>query len=119
MCGSEDAIIAIAVAFRVLIARNGNVTAEDVNEDGELVFEFKTVQAINPPKGTENAQPEMRVVDTRRAFRENDRLDLSNSELLGLSVTVTAFFHDLFKAVDEFGQKTLGVSGSAETAAQN
>jgi hypothetical protein len=58
-------------------------------------------------------------VDARRSFREGDRLDLSNSELLGLSVTVTAFFHDLFKAVDEFGQKTLGIAPPASAAAQN
>jgi hypothetical protein len=121
MCGTEDAIIAIAVAFRVLVARNGNVSAEDVNEDGELVFEFKTVQTINPPKSAENAQPEMRVVDTRRVFREGDHIEMSNSELLSLSVTVTAFFHDLFKAVDEYGRKTLGLpdAGTPPPAAQN
>ena len=118
MCSTEDSILAIAVACRVLIVRNGNVTADDVNDDGELVFEFKTVQAVNPPKGTD-AQPEMRVADARRSFREGDRLELSNSELLSLSVTVTAFFHDLFKAVDEFGQKTLGIAVPAGAAAQN
>ena len=109
MCETEDAIIAIAVGLRVLMSRNGSITPEDVNEDGELVFEFKTVQTINhPPRGVENQQPEVRVVDTRRAFRAGDTLELSNSELLSLSVTITAFFHNLFRGVDEYGRKTLG-----------
>jgi hypothetical protein len=111
MSETEDAIIAIAIALRVLVMRNGGVTEEDVNEDGELVFEFKTVQTINPPKGVENQQPEVRIVDTRRAFRVGDHIELSNSEMLGLSVTVTAFFHNLFRAVDEFGRKTLAERG--------
>ncbi|MDR0535051.1 MAG: hypothetical protein LBG65_01630 [Puniceicoccales bacterium] len=115
MCGTEDAIIAIAVAFRVLMTRNGIVAADDVNEDGELVFEFKTVQNI-PPAKEAGAQPEVRVVDLRRVFREGDQLELSNSELLGLSITVTAFFHDLFKAVDEYGARTLGVQPSPDTS---
>ncbi|MDR1498008.1 MAG: hypothetical protein LBS59_06335 [Puniceicoccales bacterium] len=106
MSETEDAVIAIAIALRVLVVRNGAVAEEDVNDDGELVFEFKTVQTINPPKGVEK-QPEVRIVDTRRAFRVGDHIELSNSEMLGLSVTVTAFFHNLFRAVDEFGRKIL------------
>lgn len=108
MCEMEDAIIAIAIGLRVLMTRNGTVATEDLDDDGELVFEFKTVQTINPPKGSEKLQPEVRIVDTRRAFKAGDTLDLSNSEMLSLSVTIASFFHNLFHSVDEFGRKTLG-----------
>ncbi|MDR2863260.1 MAG: hypothetical protein LBV54_05240 [Puniceicoccales bacterium] len=108
MCELEDALIAIAISLRVLMARNGVVAKEDVNADGELVFEFKTVQTINPPKGIENQQPEVRIVDTRRAFHPGDRIELSNSELLSLSITIASFFHNLFRSVDEYGRKILG-----------
>jgi hypothetical protein len=108
ICETEDSLIAIAIGLRVIMMRNGIVATDDVNEDGELVFEFKTVQTINPPKGIDNQQPEVRIVDTRRAFRAGDQLDLSNSELLSLSVTIASFFHNLFRSVDEYGRKTLG-----------
>jgi len=118
MCGSEDALIALAIGLRSLVVRDGEVTAEDVNEDAELVFEFKTVQVIAPPAGAPpDKKPEVRIVDTQRTFRVGDRIDLSNSELLGLAVTVTAFFHDLFRGVDEFGRKTLGDAGGAGVGA--
>ncbi|MDR3227932.1 MAG: hypothetical protein LBT53_00725 [Puniceicoccales bacterium] len=116
MCGTEDAIIAIAIGLRVLALRNGTITEEDVNEDGELVFEFKTVQVINPPSNATEQKPEVRIADTRRTFRVGDRLELANSELLGLSITVTAFFHDLFRAVDEYGVRTVGVAGDGGAA---
>ncbi|MDR1817395.1 MAG: hypothetical protein LBR07_04305 [Puniceicoccales bacterium] len=118
MCGTEDALIALAIGLRSLVVRDGEVTKEDVNEDEELVFEFKTVQVIAPPAdAAPDKKPEVRVVDTRRTFRVGDRIELSNSELLGLSVTVTAFFHDLFQSVDDFGTKTLGKKPAAGAAA--
>jgi hypothetical protein len=116
MCGTEDAIIAIAIGLRVLAARAGEVSADDVDENGELVFELKSVQVVPPAAGAApGTKPEARVVDTRRTFRAGDRLELTNSELLGLSITVTAFFHDLFQAVDEYGMRALG-NGAATGA---
>jgi hypothetical protein len=117
MCGTEDAIIAIAIGLRVLAVRDGEITAEDVDENGELAFEFKSVQVVPPAAGAPADQkPEARIVDTRRSFRVGDRLELTNSELLGLSITVTAFFSDLFHAVDNYGMKVLGNPAGGSTA---
>lgn len=102
----EDAVVALGIALGSLMRRNGVVTAEDVDDDGELAFEFKTVQTIQPLKPED--KPEVRLADTRRAFKVGDTIDLTNSELLSLNVTVADFFHKLFRAVDAFGEKTLG-----------
>ncbi|MDR2982455.1 MAG: hypothetical protein LBV12_09450 [Puniceicoccales bacterium] len=119
MCELEDALIALAIGLRVLMTRNGIVDAADLDGDGELVFEFKTVQTINPPKGAEEQKPEVRIADTRRAFKAGDHIELSNSELLGLSVTIASFFHNLFRSVDEYGRKTLGEPTTPPPAASN
>ena len=106
LCELEDGITNMAIALRSLMQNNGVVTAEDVDDDGELVFEFKTVQTIQPAK--EGERPEVRLADTRRAFKAGDTIDLTNSELLSLNTTVAAFFDALFKSVAAFGKKTMG-----------
>lgn len=106
LCELEDGVTNMAIALRALMRNNGVVAAEDVDDDGELVFEFKTVQTIQPAK--EGDRPEVRLADTRRAFKAGDAIDLSNSELLSLNTTIAAFFDALFKSVAAFGKKTLG-----------
>lgn len=117
-CELEDGITNMAIALRALMRNNGVVTAEDVPADGEidageLVFEFKTVQTIQPAK--EGDRPEVRIVDTRRAFKAGDTIDLTNSELLSLNTTVASFFDALFKSVSAYGKKTIGENGDAKT----
>lgn len=111
ICELEDGITTLAIALRALMQNNGVVTAEDVDEEGELAFEFKTVQMIQPPK--EGEKPEIRLADTRRAFKAGDTIELSNSELLSLNTTVASFFDTLFKSVSAYGKKVLGDGGNA------
>ncbi len=113
----EDAITVLAIALRILMQRNGVVSAEDVDENSELVFEFKMVQTIKPLRPED--KPEVRLADTRRAFKVGDSIDLSNSEILSLNITVADFFHKLFKAVDAYGAKILGKNGTGGTNANN
>ena len=114
MCELEDGLISLAFGLRVMMARGGVVSAEDLGDDGELTFEFKSVQQINPPQGAPaDARPELRLADTRRAFRAGDTVEFTNSEIMGLTVTVASFFHGLFRSVDEFGRRKLGAAASA------
>ncbi len=101
----EDAVISFGIGFGELLRNNGVVSADAADENGELVFEFKTVQVVAPLK--EGDKPEVRLIDTRRAFKVGDQIDLSNSELLSVYVTLTDFFHKLFKAIDGYGVKMI------------
>lgn len=117
MCDLEDGIISFAFGLRVMMGRGGVVAQEDLGEDGELTFEFKSVQQINPPQGAPaDTKPEMRLADTRRTFRAGDTIEFTNSELMGLPVTIASFFHGLFRSVDEFGRRKLGEGAPAPTA---
>lgn len=119
MCELEDGIISLAFGLRVMMGRGGIVEAEDTGDDGELAFEFKSVQQINPPVGApEGTKPELRLADTRRAFRAGDTIEFTNSEIMGLTVTIASFFHGLFRSVDDYGRRTLGAA-SQQTPASN
>lgn len=117
MCELEDGIISLAFGLRIMMGRGGLVSPEDLGDEGELAFEFKTIQQINPPKGApDGTRPELRLADTRRAFRAGDTIEFSNSELMGLSVTVASFFHSLFRSVDDFGRRKIGQDTPAPAA---
>lgn len=120
MCELEDGIISLAFGLRVMMGRGGVVDAEDLGDDGELAFEFKSVQQINPPVGApEGTKPELRLADTRRAFRAGDTIEFTNSEIMGLTVTIASFFHGLFRSVDDFGRRTLGAPAQQSPASHN
>ncbi len=129
VCELEDGIFSLAAALRVL-ARGGLVTNDDITPDGSLTLEFKAMKDVEipaepsaedaaaptPPPGVtlhgagELAKPKMvaRLSDTTRTFKPGEMLDLTDTELLGLNITVTKFVDGLLRSVDHFGRAQLG-----------
>ena len=128
VCELEDGIFSLAAALRVL-ARGGLVTNDDITPDGSLTLEFKAMKDIEvlpetaaeaaaptPPPGVtvhgagEVGKPKTvaRLSDTTRTFKPGEMLDLTDTELLGLNITVTKFVDGLLRSVDHFGRAQLG-----------
>lgn len=129
VCELEDGIFSLAAALRVL-ARGGLVTNDDITPDGALTLEFKAMKDVEvpaepadgdaqspaPPPGVtvhgagEMAKPKTvaRLSDTSRTFKPGEMLDLTDTELLGLNITVTKFVDGLMRSVDHFGRAQLG-----------
>jgi len=129
VCDLEDGIFSLAAALRVLV-RGGLVTNDDITPDGSLTLEFKAMQDFEAPPETEKvpeAAPELppgvtrhvlsdenkpktvaRLTDTTRTFKPGEMLNLTDSELLGLNITVAKFVDGLLRSVDHFGRAQLG-----------
>ena len=128
VCELEDGIFSLAAALRVL-ARGGLVTNDDITPDGALTLEFKAMKDVeapaepatdevvaNPAPGVtlhgpgEVVRPKTvaRLSDTHRTFKPGEMLDLTDTELLGLNITVTKFVDGLLRSVDHFGRAQLG-----------
>lgn len=129
VCDLEDGIFSLAAALRVLV-RGGLVTNDDITPDGALTLEFKAMKdfevpaepakedATQPelPPGvtrhalTDDTKPKMvaRLTDTTRTFKPGEMLSLTDSELLGLNITVAKFVDGLLRSVDHFGRAQLG-----------
>ena len=128
VCELEDGIFSLAAALRVL-ARGGLVTNDDITPDGSLTLEFKAMKDVDvlpettadetaptPPPGVtvhgagEVGKPKTiaRLSDTTRTFKPGEMLDLTDTELLGLNITVTKFVDGLLRSVDHFGRAQLG-----------
>lgn len=128
VCELEDGIFSLAAALRVL-ARGGLVTNDDITPDGALTLEFKAMKDVEvlpetageaaaptPPPGVtvhdagELGKPQTvaRLSDTTRTFMPGEMLDLTDTELLGLNITVTKFVDGLLRSVDHFGRAQLG-----------
>lgn len=128
VCELEDGIFSLAAALRVL-ARGGLVTNDDIAPDGALTLEFKAMKDVEvlPETAGEAAEPTpppgvtvhgtgevgkpmtiARLSDTARTFKPGEILDLTDTELLGLNITVTKFVDGLLRSVDHFGRAQLG-----------
>lgn len=129
VCDLEDGIFSLAAALRVLV-RGGLVTNDDITPDGALTLEFKAMKDFEVPAEPEKApeaapelppgvtrhvlsdenKPKMvaRLTDTTRTFKPGEMLNLTDSELLGLNITVAKFVDGLLRSVDHFGRAQLG-----------
>ena len=128
VCELEDGIFSLAAALRVL-ARGGLVTNDDITPDGSLTLEFKAMKDVDvlPETATDETAPApppgvtvhgagdvgkpktiARLSDTTRTFKPGEMLDLTDTELLGLNITVTKFVDGLLRSVDHFGRAQLG-----------
>jgi hypothetical protein len=129
VCDLEDGVFSLAAALRVLV-RGGLVTNDDITPDGALTLEFKAMKDFEAPVEPEKApevapelppgvtrhslsdesKPKMiaRLTDTTRTFKPGEMLNLTDSELLGLNITVAKFVDGLLRSVDHFGRAQLG-----------
>ncbi len=129
VCDLEDGIFSLAAALRVLV-RGGLVTNDDITPDGSLTLEFKAMkdfEAPPEPANTPEGAPELppgvtrhplsdhskprtvaRLTDTTRTFKPGEMLSLTDTELLGLNITVAKFVDGLLRSVDHFGRAQLG-----------
>ena len=129
VCDLEDGVFSLAAALRVLV-RGGLVTNDDITPDGSLTLEFKAMKDFEVPADPEKvpeAEAELppgvtrhglsdenkpktvaRLSDSTRTFKPGEMLDLTDSELLGLIITVAKFVDGLLRSVDHFGRAQLG-----------
>jgi len=129
VCDLEDGVFSLAAALRVLV-RGGLVTNDDITPDGSLTLEFKAMKDFEvpaEPKKVPEAEAELppgvtrhglsdenkpktvaRLSDSTRTFKPGEMLDLTDSELLGLNITVAKFVDGLLRSVDHFGRAQLG-----------
>ena len=129
VCDLEDGVFSLAAALRVLV-RGGLVTNDDITPDGSLTLEFKAMKDFEVPAEPEKvpeAEAELppgvtrhgisdenkpktvaRLSDSTRTFKPGEMLDLTDSELLGLNITVAKFVDGLLRSVDHFGRAQLG-----------
>ncbi|MFP4069843.1 MAG: hypothetical protein ACOC4K_05250 [Verrucomicrobiota bacterium] len=102
MCEMEDTITSIGFAMQVLMRQGGVVRADQVDEEGELGFDLKTVELTDNfgPDG----KPQAKVVDRRKVFREGEALVFSDVELQLVLVAIASFADALFKSVAQYAR---------------
>ena len=92
MCELEDSITSLGFVMQILMQQGGIVKEGQVDEQGELAIELKSVEAQG------------KLVDLRKVFREGDAVVFSDVELQLVLVSVASFADSLFKAVAEYAR---------------
>ncbi len=101
LCPLEDTVISLGMALQALHQQDGIVREPQVDENGELAFDLKTVEIEESESGT---PPKGRIVEKRKVFREGEAIVLADADLQSFLITIAAFADHLFRAVSKFGQ---------------
>ena len=87
--------------MQILMQQNGVVKAEQVDEEGELAIELKSVEI---QEAAVEGQPQGKLVDLRKVFRAEDIVFFSDVELQLVLVSVASFADSLFKSVADYAR---------------
>lgn len=102
MCELEDALTSLGFVMQALVQQGGVVKKPQVGEGGELELELKMAKADAEP-GNMWRQPS--VLDTyTKTFREEEKIELADTDLQSILLTVAAFGHQLFTAVSNYAR---------------
>ncbi len=106
ICELEDTITNLGFAFHAITRNRGQLTEQEVDENGELVIDLKVLDPNKLPKDKPEKplDAESVVRDEKKIFKVGDRLQFTAREMLSLLVTTASFFNGLFVSVDDFGQ---------------
>jgi hypothetical protein len=102
MCELEDSITSLGFAMQILLQQGGIVKAAQLDEQGELVFELKSVEIVGAAGSDE--KPKGKLVELRKVFREGEAVVFSDVELQLVMVTIASFADSLFKSVAEYAR---------------
>ena len=102
MCELEDTITSLGFVMQALMQQGGVVKAPQLDDSGELVIELKSVEISSPTDG--QSQPQGRLVDQRKVYRDGDTLSFTDVELQLVLVTIAAFADALFKSVATYAK---------------
>ncbi|MEO0508722.1 MAG: hypothetical protein AAF065_02540 [Verrucomicrobiota bacterium] len=97
MCELEDSIVSLGFCIQALMQHGGVVKEPQVDENGELVIELKTLKVLS--RGAEEGQIKGKLVDQRKVFQEGEVITFSDLELQQILVTIASFADALFKSV--------------------
>ncbi len=102
MCELEDTIISLGFVMQAFMQQGGVVKEAQLDDNGELVLELKTVEVLNTGDG--QGKPAGKLVDQRKVFRLDEPLVFSDVELQLILVTIAAFADALFKSVANYAK---------------
>lgn len=102
MCELEDSITSLGFVMQILMQQGGVVKEAQLDEQGELAIELKSVEIQNAE--VTEGQAQGKLVDLRKVFREGDAVVFSDVELQLVLVSVASFADSLFKSVAEYAR---------------
>lgn len=102
MCELEDSITSLGFVMQILMQQGGVVKAAQLDDQGELAIELKTIEIDHV--GNAEGQPQGKLVDVRKVLRDGDSVVFSDVELQLVLVSVASFADSLFKSVAEYAR---------------
>jgi hypothetical protein len=107
----QEHIEGLVEATRILMWKNGIVTAEDTGTEGKIKVKIRSVQLVQVPGNTTPGQePTMsiarRMGDAEKVFNVGDKISLTKAEHIGSIITVGLFIASMLQALKAYAKKT-------------
>lgn len=102
MCELEDSIVSLGFCMQALMQQGGVVKEPQVDENGELVLELKSLKILS--RGSDADKVQGKLVDQRKVFKEGEMIVFSDLELQLILVTIASFADALFKSVSLYAK---------------
>ncbi|MDQ8193667.1 hypothetical protein QEH59_04490 [Coraliomargarita sp. SDUM461004] len=110
MCELEDSIISLGFIMQAFMQQGGVVKEAQLDENGELVLELKTIKILQ--RGADSEKPQGKLIDQRKVFKEGESLAFSDIELQLILVTIASFADTLFKSVSLYAKSLQDANGA-------
>jgi hypothetical protein len=102
MCELEDTIVSLGFCMQALMQQGGVVKEAQVDANGELVIELKSMKILS--RGGDGGQVQGKLVDQVKTFKEGEVIVFSDLELQLVLVTIASFADALFKSVSLYAK---------------
>ncbi|MFO8026680.1 MAG: hypothetical protein R6U56_03345 [Opitutales bacterium] len=102
MCELEDSITSLGFCMQALMQQNGIVKEPQLDADGKLVVELKTLKVFS--RSADNEKVQGKLVDQQKVFAEGEAIFFSDLELQLVLVTIASFADALFKSVSHYAK---------------
>ena len=99
----EDGITSLGMAFQALSRQGGVVKEDQLDEQKELVIEFKKAPDFSSEMELGAKLREM--VTVTKTFREGEKISFTDLELQLMLLTTAVFAHQLFSAVATYARR--------------
>lgn len=104
----EDTLISLGMCLQCLAQKQG-ILSETEAENGVLQIEIKRL-----PEAPDQSLPaEQQLATINKEVKVGERISFDQTEMQSIIITITAFFHDLFRFIDGYA-KTLKAAEETE-----
>lgn len=109
-CEVEEHIVSLMEITKALMTKEGKLTDEEVDQNGQRTLKIRSVQIVQAPGEQANLAQSLnltrKIGDSERVLKTGDEIHFSKAEHMGSILTVGIFITEVLKGIQAYAHKT-------------